>query len=62
MFADADLLGVPVRVIVSPRNLKDNCCEIITRDKKISYKADISETVSSVRELIGEMRRALQSN
>ena len=28
MFADADLLGVPVRVVVSPRNLAENVVEI----------------------------------
>ena len=39
MFADADLLGVPVRLIVSPRNLKKNAVEMVTRDK--SYSAEI---------------------
>ena len=28
MFADADLVGAPVRVIISPRNLKNNVAEI----------------------------------
>ena len=36
MFADADLLGVPIRVVVSPRNLKENKIEITTRDKSIN--------------------------
>ena len=35
MFSDADLLGVPVRVVVSPRNLDENVVEISTRDKQI---------------------------
>lgn len=35
MFADADLLGVPIRVVVSPRNLKNGCIEISTRDKSV---------------------------
>lgn len=38
MFSDADLLGVPIRVIVSPRNIKDGVVEIITRDKRISER------------------------
>lgn len=38
MFSDADLLGVPIRVIVSPRNMKENCCEILARDKSFIYK------------------------
>ncbi len=32
MFADADLIGAPVRVIVSPRNTKDGVVEIVARD------------------------------
>lgn len=33
MFSDADLIGAPVRVVVSPRNLKESCVELVTRDK-----------------------------
>lgn len=43
MFADADLLGVPIRVVVSPRNLKENKIEISTRDKKWNDVIDLSE-------------------
>ena len=39
MFADADLFGVPVRVVVSPKTLDRNCYEISYRDK--SYKGDL---------------------
>lgn len=46
MFSDADLLGVPIRVIVSPRNLRENCCEIVTRDKSICQKAPVADTVA----------------
>lgn len=56
MFSDADLLGVPLRVIVSPRNVKDNCCEIVSRDKKISLKvsSDLAET--KILELIANLQ------
>lgn len=43
MFSDADLLGVPLRLIVSPRNLKENCVEILSRTKSLSLKANLSE-------------------
>ena len=46
MFSDADLLGVPVRVIVSPRNMKEGCCEIVTRDKSICQKVPVADTVA----------------
>lgn len=36
MFSDADLLGVPFRVIVSPRNIKQGVVEVISRDKRFS--------------------------
>ncbi len=43
MFADADLLGVPIRVVISPRNLKDNKLEISTRDKSVNDLVDVNE-------------------
>jgi prolyl-tRNA synthetase len=56
MFSDADLLGVPVRVIVSPRNMKDGVCEVVTRDKKISMKPTIGDTASAVIRLVEELK------
>ncbi len=41
MFADADLLGVPIRVVVSPRNLQEGKLEISTRDKSVKEMVDI---------------------
>lgn len=35
MFSDADLLGVPVRVIVSPKTMKRGCVEVSKRDKSL---------------------------
>ena len=51
MFSDADLLGVPIRVIVSPRNMKENCCEVVTRDKKHNLKVEFADVISSIRKL-----------
>ncbi len=51
MFADADLLGVPIRVIISPRNLKDNKVEITTRDKSINTLVDVSEALDYILKL-----------
>ena len=60
MFSDADLLGVPLRVIVSPRNIKENCCEIITRDKKMSVKEPVESTkekiIGTVKNMLAEFR------
>ena len=43
MFADADLLGVPIRVVVSPRNLQEGKLEISTRDKSVKEMVDIAD-------------------
>lgn len=45
MFADADLLGVPIRVVVSPRNLQEGKLEITTRDKSVKEAVDVAEGV-----------------
>ena len=57
MFSDADLLGVPLRVVVSPRNLKEDCCEIVSRDKSISMKVPVSEVTGKLEELIMVLQR-----
>ncbi len=54
MFSDADLLGVPVRVIVSPRNLKEGVCEIVTRDKTVSIKVEFEKVIETVKAMIAE--------
>lgn len=56
MFSDADLLGVPLRVIVSPRNLKENCCEIVSRDKRISLKISSDLAEAKILELIANFQ------
>lgn len=48
MFADADLLGVPIRMIISPRNLQNNKIEITTRDKTINTVVDVSNALSYI--------------
>ena len=55
MFSDADLLGVPLRVIVSPRNLKDGVIEISARDKSFSEKLAPAEVADRVQQKIAEM-------
>jgi prolyl-tRNA synthetase len=54
MFSDADLLGVPLRVIVSPRNMKENCCEIVSRDKTLSVKEPLDSVLDKVTALVAD--------
>lgn len=61
MFSDADLLGVPIRLVVSPRNMKESVVELSTRDKSIQDKIALDETVQTVKELIAEMMKNLEA-
>lgn len=55
MFADADLLGVPIRVVVSPRNLQEGKLEISTRDKSVKEMVDIAEGLNYIIKLKEKM-------
>ncbi len=54
MFADADLFGVPVRVIVSPKGLKNGTIEISKRDKSLRDNKPVDEAVDFVTNLVVE--------
>ncbi len=60
MFSDADLIGVPIRVIVSPRNLKESCFEITTRDKTVREMVPVGEAVTFIQKLKEEMYQKIR--
>lgn len=60
MFSDADLLGVPIRLIVSPRNMGESVVELVTRDKSIQEKVAMADVVETVKKLITEMEDTLK--
>ncbi len=55
MFSDADLLGVPLRLVASPRNQKENCVELVARDKSFSEKVPVESALEAVKERIAAM-------
>ena len=55
MFSDADLIGVPVRVVVSPRNMKNSVIELSTRDKSIKESVPTENAVQRIKELVNEL-------
>ena len=62
MFSDADLLGAPVRLVASPRNLKEGCVELSLRgDKASAVKIPEETAVDSVLAKIGELEEALEA-
>jgi prolyl-tRNA synthetase len=52
MFSDADLLGVPVRVVVSPKNCKENVVEVVKRDKSLQEKVAVEGAFEFVQSLV----------
>ena len=56
MFSDADLLGVPFRVIVSPRNMKQNIVEIVSRDKSFSKNASMDSAADEILKILSEAK------
>lgn len=60
MFSDADLLGVPIRIVVSPRNMKESVVELSTRDKSVQEKVAITDTLDAVKNLIQKLMNPLQ--
>lgn len=55
MFSDADLLGVPIRLIVSPRNMSESVVELSTRDKSVQEKVALDDVMSTVKNLIQKL-------
>jgi prolyl-tRNA synthetase len=51
-FNDADLLGIPIRVTVSPRTLEKDSVEIKRRSEKEAELAPLKGTVDKLKELI----------
>lgn len=59
-FADADLLGVPFRVIVSERNLQEGRIEWKRRDTGVSGTTPVERAVEILRDWIGEALRDIE--
>ena len=53
-FNDADLLGIPLRVTVSPRTLEKGSAEIKRRTERETELAPLEEVTARLKELIAE--------
>ena len=61
MFSDADLLGTPVRVVVSPRNMGEGLVEISTRDKSVDIKVPKDEALDAVKKVVADLFAAIDA-
>ena len=53
-FNDADLLGMPLRVVVSSRNIENNVVEIKIRNEQQGYTIPIENCIEEVARLLGK--------
>ena len=51
VFSEADLIGAPIRLTVSPRNLADGMVELSTRDKQIKKQVPLADVLATVLEI-----------
>jgi prolyl-tRNA synthetase len=51
-FNDADLIGIPIRITISARNLENKMVEVKRRDQKDKQLIPLEQTVSSIQDLI----------
>lgn len=61
MFADADLIGVPVRVTIGPKNIANGQVEISTRDKSVSRLVNADDVVGEIKSLIEQLFEELNA-
>ena len=61
MFSDADLIGFPIRLVVSPRNMKVAVVELSSRDKSVQDKVALDAVVPTVKDLIAKMTKEIES-
>ena len=59
MFSDADLLGSPVRVIISPKTLDRGVIEIATRDKSIKEDVAVENAQQRIKEIVAALYAAI---
>ena len=52
MFADADLLGIPLRVIVSPKNMKQGVVEVASRDKTLKTQIPLENVMEEIKQYL----------
>ncbi|MDF1500494.1 MAG: proline--tRNA ligase [Anaerolineales bacterium] len=59
-FADADLIGIPIRLTVSKRSLGENSVEVKRRDMEKSELVPVEEIAAHVRALVNTLHSAIE--
>ncbi len=51
-FSDADLIGMPIRIVISPKSLENNCVEIKNRMTGDVSKVNVDNILEAIKDLI----------
>lgn len=51
-FSDCDLMGIPIRVVISPRSLANDEIEIQLRDKTLKQNCKCEDAITRIKEII----------
>ena len=62
MFSDANLLGSPVRIVISPKTLDRGVVEIVTRDKTIKEDVPLECAMQRTKEIVAELYARINSH
>lgn len=55
MFSDADLLGIPVRITISPKTCARGVAEVSLRDKSFKQDMELSTLVADIKKMVADM-------
>lgn len=55
-FADSELMGIPLRIVVSPRSLENNQCEIVVRKTGEKHMVDLSQVEQEIATLLENIK------
>ena len=55
MFADADLFGIPVRVVISPKTMQKGVVEVSYRDKSFKGEIPMEEAADKIEAMVKEL-------
>ena len=57
MFADADLFGIPVRVVVSPKTCEKGIVEVSFRDKSFKGEIPMDTAVEEITKMVNDLMK-----
>ncbi len=60
-FADSELIGCPLRLVVSPRSIENNVVEVVSRDGTIKTEIAVDNVVQYVGQYIADAMQAIDT-